>query len=295
MKNSLSETSSSKSNCSSSSEGLAEEDYSWVTDKNFSIEDKKDFVKYPLNKWRDLVYMLKSTYTILSERRFYIYKVKKVLKHDIFKDCVYYYMKDGIFGFSLIEYYKMNLLELINYSVLPDFFIFRMKMEKFKKLLEDRKYMMRTFKKLNENKKYVSIIIEIKVSHKRAFKNNDQRKDYFKFVEKAIIPDDEELILMYIYDESYKLFKEDKPQNEDNNIFLILCYIPKLYNDECYIAYNNIIDELKLNIKKINTKEPPKREKKLTKKELIKISEELKKELKNNELILVLIALQSLY
>ena len=41
---------------------------------------------------------------------------------------------------------------------------------------------------------------------------------------------------------------------------------------------------------KINTKEPPKREKKLTKKELIKISEELKKELKNNELILVLIA-----
>lgn len=291
MKNSLSETSSSKSNCSSSSEGLAEEDYSWVTDKNFSIENKKDFVKYPLNKWRDLVYMLKSTYTIISERRFYIYKVKKVLKHDIFKDCDYYYMKDGIFGFSLIEYYKMNLLELINYSVLPDFFIFRMKMEKFKKLLEDRKYMMRTFKKLNENKKYVSIIIEIKVSHKRAFKNNGQRKDYFKFVEKAIIPDDEELILMYIYDESYKLFKEDKPQNEDNNIFLILCYIPKLYNDECYIAYNNIIDELKLNIKKINTKEPPKREKKLTKKELIKISEELKKELKNNELILVLIAI----
>ena len=60
----------------------------------------------------------------------------------------YYYMKDGIFGFSLIEYYKMNLLELINYSVLPDFFIFRMEMKKFKKLLEDRKYMMRIFKKL---------------------------------------------------------------------------------------------------------------------------------------------------
>ena len=51
------------------------------------------------------------------------------------------------------------------------------------------------------------------------------------------------------YNELYKLFKTDAPTNIEN-IFLIICYIPKLYSKDCYYAYNDIIGEVKLNVKK---------------------------------------------
>ena len=112
--------------------------------------------------------------------------------------------------------YNVEGNELIKGFISPDFFIYKIEIEKFNELLKEREYMMKTFKKLNKNIKYVSIIGEIKISHKSAFKNNDQRKDYITFIQKAKATlNEEELVLMYVYDQSYKLFKEDKPKEID--------------------------------------------------------------------------------
>ena len=172
-------------------------------------------------------------------------------------------------------------------SIEPDFFVYKMEAEKFKDLLEKRSYMIRTFQKLEPGVQYVSIIGEIKIGHKRAFKWDDQREAYITFIHKAALEKGEKLLLMYVYDQSYKLFKEDKP-NEKDSVFLIICYIPKIYKDKCYKAYNDTIDYVKLyRGQKIDlNKEPAKRP---SKNELIKEIEEKDKEIeeKDKEIMLM--------
>jgi len=204
---------------------------------------------------------------------YYADRVEKVLKNEVFKSFKFYKEKRGKFKINYVKYYNVDELVLTKNSIIPDFFVHKIEVKKFKELLENRKYMMRTFQELNTNKKYISVIGEIKISQNYVFKNNNQRKDYIKFIQNANSTE-EELVLMYVYDESYKLFKEVSPKNEDK-IFLILCYIPRLFLDDCYKAYNNIIKELKLNINEIDLNKKP-NEIKLNKEELIN---ELKEEL----------------
>ena len=252
----------------SSSQESVEEDYDWITDKNFSLENKKDFLKYPLDYWRKIVFepdLEKSQ--IDSEGDYHESRINKVLKNEVFASFEFYESKNGIIKFKLMKNYKVDKNELLKGFISPDFFIHKIEVEKFNELLENRKYMMKTFKKLNTNKKYVSIIGEIKISHNSAIKDSKQRKDYITFIQKAKLFE-EELALMYVYDQSYKLFKTDKKPKEIDEVFLILCYIPKLYLEDCYNAYNCIIDELKLDVKKIDMKKLVK--KNPTKKELIK-------------------------
>ena len=83
---------------------------------------------------------------------------------------------------------------------------------------------------------------------------------------------------MYVYDQSYKLFKEDEP-NKLDSVFLIICYIPKIYRNKCYIAYNDTIEYLNLDShQKIDLNKVP--GKRLTKNELIKKIEKMDKEIK---------------
>ena len=262
---------------SSSQESAAEEDFNWISDKNFSSENKKDYLKYPLSHWRKLVYDPDfEKANIHSMGDYYEDRINKVLKNEVFKHFKFYESKNGIMKINLMENYKVDKNELIKDFIVPDFFVHQIEVEKFNELLENRKYMMRTFQKLNTNKKYVSIIGEIKISHHKAFKNNSQRQEYIKFIQKAN-SSEEELVLMYVYDESYKLFKTDAPTNIEK-IFLIICYMPKLYSNDCYNSYNDIIEELKLNVKKIDIKSTP--NKIPTKNELIK---ELKNELEKRK------------
>ena len=262
---SLSKKSSSSSQSSSSIKSSSEsaiEDYDWIKDENFSLENKMNFLKYPLNFWREIAYVPNLEKGVMySEGEFYKSRVKKVLKYDVFNGFNFIKNKYGMIEFDFMEYYNVDQKELTESGIAPQFFVYQIEVEKFNKLLEERKYMMKTFQKMNTNKKYVSIIGEIKVSHRKAFKNNSQRQDYIKFIQKAI-SSEEELVLMYIYDESYKLFMEDKP-NKTDNIFLILCYIPKLYFNECYNAYNNILEDFgveKIDIENKQKKNPAKKE-----------------------------------
>jgi len=253
----------------SSSEETVTEDFDWINDENFSSSNKKDYLKYPLSDWKDSSYIpnLGQPQThVSSEGKLYENKVRTILIDDVFKDFDFIYDKDGFVNFDLMSNYKVTPNDINNkISIEPDFFVNKMKAEKFKNLLEKRSYMIRTFQELEPEVEYVSIIGEIKIGHKRAFKWNDQRQAYISFISKAAVEKGEKLVLMYVYDQSYKLFKEDKP-NEKDSVFLIICYIPKIYKGKCYKAYNDTIDYLKLDngqkidLNKVPAKRPSKNE-----------------------------------
>ena len=265
----------------SSSEEAVSEDFNWIEDKDFLSSNKKDYLKYPLSDWRENSYepsIDKPQTHLVSEGKLYETKVIKILRDDIFKDFEFFSDKDGLFGFDLMKHYKVNSNNINNKrSIEPDFFVHKMEIKEFNELLTKRSYMIRTFEKLNPDVKYVSIIGEIKIGHKRAFKMNDQRKAYISFIQKAAIKEGEKLLLMYVYDQSYKLFKEDEP-NESDSVFLIICYIPKIYRNNCYKAYNDTIEYLNLDShQKIDLNKVP--GKRLTKNELIKKMEKMDKEM----------------
>ena len=273
------------SSISSSSEEAVTEDFDWINDKNFLLSNKEDYLKYPLSDWKDSSYIpnlgLPQTH-LSSEGKLYEAKVRNILRDDVFKDSKFFFEKKGFINFDLMSCYKVTPNDINNKtSIEPDFFVYKMEAEKFKDLLEKRSYMIRTFQKLEPGVQYVSIIGEIKIGHKRAFKWDDQREAYITFIHKAALEKGEKLLLMYVYDQSYKLFKEDKP-NEKDSVFLIICYIPKIYKDKCYKAYNDTIDYVKLyRGQKIDlNKEPAKRP---SKNELIKEIEEKDKEIEEKD------------
>ncbi len=268
----------------SSSEEAVTEDFDWINDKNFLLSNKEDYLKYPLSDWKDSSYIpdlgLPQTH-LYSEGKLYEAKVRNILRDDVFKDTNFFFVKKGFINFDLMSCYNVTPKDINKTSIEPDFFVYKMEAEKFKDLLEKRSYMIRTFQKLEPGVQYVSIIGEIKIGHKRAFKWDDQREAYISFIHKAALEKGEKLLLMYVYDQSYKLFKEDKP-NEKDSVFLIICYIPKIYKDKCYKAYNDTIDYVKLyRGQKIDlNKEPAKRP---SKNELIKEIEKKDKEIEEKD------------
>ena len=244
----------------SSSEEAVSEDFNWIDDENFLSSNKKDYLKYPLSDWRESSYnpsVDKPQTHLASEGKLYEMKVIKILRDDIFKDFEFFSNKDGLFEFDLINYYEVNPNGINNKrSIEPDFFVHKMEIKEFNELLTKRSYMIRTFEPLKSDVKYVSIIGEIKIGHKRAFKMNDQRKAYISFIQKADLKGGEKLLLMYVYDQSYKLFKTDEP-NKLDLVSLIICYIPKIYKNNCYKAYNDTIKYLNLDSDQIDLNKIP--------------------------------------
>ena len=277
----MEEKSLSSSMRSSSSEEPVSEDFNWIEDKDFSSSNKQDYLKYPLSDWRESSYVSsvdQHQTHLVSEGRLYENEVIRILRDDVFKGFEFFSEKNGLFKFNLMKNYKVNRNDINNKpSIEPDFFVHKMEVKEFNELLKNRSYMIRTFEKLNLDVKYVSIIGEIKIGHKRAFKMDDQRKAYTSFIQKAVLEEGEQLLLMYVYDQSYKSFKKDKP-NELDLVSLIICYIPNIYKNNCYKAYNDTIKYLNLDSgQKIDLNKIP--AKRLRKNELIKEIKKKDKEL----------------
>lgn len=252
----------------SSSRDTTKENYNWIEDNKFSSIDKEDYIKYPLQKWRDLVYdPEQSEYLVHSLGDAYQSVVNKVLKDDVFKDCSFFEDKNGMIKFNFNEKYNMSDIKFEKGFIAPDFFIYKIEVKKFFEILKQRSYMMRTSYKMNTKIKYISIIGEIKISHKRAHKKDKQKIDYLIFTKEAKLSEGEDILLMYVYDESFQLFKQDLSNKLDKPPY-ILCYIPKLYKEDCYHAFNKIADILNSKVEKINMNKPIRRS--ATKKELIK-------------------------
>ena len=69
---------------------------------------------------------------------------------------------------------------------------------------------------------------------------------------------EEFMVLLYIYDHSFYSFKEEinnMAKKSEDYLPIIYSYIPKLYYEECYKVYNDIITELKLKIPPIDIKD----------------------------------------
>ena len=57
---------------------------------------------------------------------------------------------------------------------------------------------------------------------------------------------------MYIYDNSFKFFEKDITFEANKKSPIIYSYMPKLYYEDCYRSYNELIEQLKLNTDKID-------------------------------------------
>ena len=102
------------------------------------------------------------------------------------------------------------------------------------------------------NQKFISILGEIKTTSKSAHKHNDQRKDYINFVQEVNnLKTEEFMVLLYIYDHSFYSFREEinnMAKMPEDYLPIIYSYIPKLYYEDCYQVYNNLITELQSEI-----------------------------------------------
>ena len=251
--------------CSSSDNST--ENFDWVNDPNFPDEYKKKYLQFPLKEWRNI--LLQNGFQIIPKIKSflddYLKIVHKILKEDIFIDCNFYNDKKEV-----AKYISNNYKKKISNT--PDFFVHKMEKKKFIQLLNERKYMMRTNYQINENIDYISILGEIKIDNKNKinkkepFKQSKKMPNY-KAITEEISNNNEKIIIMYVYDNSFFLFKEDFVITE--NYPNVYCYIPKLNHHQKFIIENNGLEKIKPEIGKGNMNEDEK----------IKTTEYIKKEI----------------
>ena len=251
----------------SEEEEEVEEDFDWIYDENCPEEMKKEFLKFPLEKWGKILFGpdFDSKSTILPGDN-YKSKVNRILGYYVFNNFEFLAQKRELINFNLYEFYKVKKDNLEKRFILPDFFVHKIESDKFFEILDKWSYMMSFNYKINKNKKYISIIGIIKKSYYyQSYRNFSEDKDYLSFIKKAYSKD-EELLLMYIYDESYKLIVKDI--NKKEKFPLIICYIPKLYVEEVKKNFREINNELRFNLKNNGLKD--------LSKQLISIKEKIK-------------------
>ena len=251
----------------SEEEEEVEEDFDWMYDENCPEEMKREFLKFPLEKWGKILFGpdFDSKSTILPGDN-YKSKVNRILRYHVFNNYEFLEQKKELQNFNLYEFYKVKKDNLEKRFIIPDFFVHKIESDKFFEILDKWSYMMSFNYKINKNKKYISIIGVIKKAYYyQASKNISKNNDYLSFIKKAYSKD-EELLLMYIYDESYKLIVKDT--NKKEKFPLIICYIPKLYVEEVKKNFREINNELRFNLKNNGLKD--------LSKQLISIKEKIK-------------------
>lgn len=281
-----------KSVRTSSSGESGSEDFGWVENNKFKEEHKKNYIEYPLKKWKEIVYeqdLKHSKFT--DEGKYYEKIVITILEKDIFKDLEFHKEQKYIFDFDFEKYYKIEYSSLIKGDIKPDFFVYNIPVEKFLSILNKRKYMMLLRHNIPNDKKYISVVGEIKTTRNKAHKNNTQRLDYLTFINLAnnlnkSSNSDEFLVMMYIYDISFSLFKNEENDYDEDKEAIIYGYMPKLYYEDCYKKYNEIIDLLKLPNEKIDLTNKVNFIPKITKRQLLNENKSLSAQNKFLKIIL---------
>ena len=242
---------------STNSSGTETENFDWINDgKNEELLEK--YLLFPLREWKEY------TYDLLNEQKLkiggsYQDSVTDVFKNVIFKD-------ENIFvETSKYEAFKKGDNNFVdNYGnsfISSDFTIKNMKIENYKKFLINFSFMVKSTFKIDNTVKLINIIGEIKNS-KKLLNHINQKKNYLEFIKKNSNKENQ-YILMYVFDHSFKSFYSMK-SSEENPI--IICYMPKLYSEDCYKNFNQIL-------KKLNNKDI----------QLIDIEKKSKRNLNKNE------------
>ena len=240
------------SKSSSSSGKVSSETLDWDNED----EIKEKYIKFPLDKWYEIVFEIKSIVkdNVLFEGNLYQSTVNLILKKDVFKgenfieenNYISIIYKDSDISNFLKNEFPDILEEKskdINTSELkPDFLVYDIKKEKFFQIIENRNYMMyyKKFEIPNEIDK-ISILGEIKISKKTGGSQFQKYKLFIKNYKKKYF------VLMNVYDTSYKTFFENKKKSDntsksDDDIPIIFCYIPKTYLNDCFNKYNEILE-----------------------------------------------------
>ena len=222
----------------SSTQELGTENFDWVYNPYFP---------------KKMIFDRKSR-QINDEGLYYQASVNKILRTDIFNDFNFHQEKNGAIDFDFKKVYKINYDQLLTKKIKPDFYVYKIENKKFFEILKSRNYMMTLKNKYNipEKVKFISILGEIKSSYSSCHIDYDQQSNnYEQFIDLANkLENDEYIILMYIYDNSFNLFRKDYDIMPEQESPIIYAYAPKLYYEDCYYHYNELIRLLKLNKKK---------------------------------------------
>lgn len=224
---------------------VKEEDFSWI--KNSEDELKQKYMKFPLNKWRDIVKEIDLN-KVEYKSSAYQTMANVILEKDIFKNQVFK-EEDNIY--NLLSLFPE--VESKKYNIKPDFIIVNIPKNIFTDIISQREYMLTFDKNFNkfENIEYINIIGESKVNHDRIADKN-QKENYLNFIQDMNNKNNGNFfMLMYVFDISYKNFWE-------KDFFIkqpiIIAYIPQIYNYDRYKIENILSDESNKDQKNRNAK-----------------------------------------
>ena len=234
-----------KDKISRSSVKSFQEDYSWAKESKFSVEEQKDYLRFPLGEWKKIVFD-KDSY--LAEEEDYQADVAKILKQDLFKDYRFYKENKGKIDFEFNKVYEKPFKSINKKFIAPDFFVYKIPTKKFFDLLKCRNYMLTYKYKIPDNQQFISILGEIKSMPKSAYESIEQRKSYINFVQEVNnLKANDFMVLLYIYDHSFCLIKDEinyMTKISEDHLPIIYGYIPKFYDEDCYEVYSIEIKSL---------------------------------------------------
>ena len=89
-----------------SSMDYASEKYDWVNSNTFSNDYKFEYLEFPLEEWKDIIYRknLSTDSSVTSLGYYYQAVVNRILEYIIFKNYNFYWEKGGVIEYNLSNY-----------------------------------------------------------------------------------------------------------------------------------------------------------------------------------------------
>ena len=210
------------------------EDFSLINLTNKEL--LKNYISFPLKIWKGYTSDKIDENRVIRKGFCYQDSVSKILTKEIFKN-------ENILTESM-EYLAVQkesemFLDKDNNYIAADFSVKDMDIINFNNMLKKYNYMMKMKFKIKDKVKKINIIGEIKSSKSSMYKKT-QQINYLYFSQKG--DQNTQNVIMYIIDKSFKQFYD---MQLPTNLPFVYCYIPKLYYENCYTKYNQILDLLK--------------------------------------------------
>lgn len=210
------------------------EDFSWINLTNKEL--LKNYISFPLKIWKGYTSDKIDENRVIRKGFCYQDSVSKILTKEIFKN-------ENILTESM-EYLAVQkesemFLDKDNNYIAADFSVKDMDIINFNNMLKKYNNMMKMKFKIKDKVKKINIIGEIK-SSKSSMHKKTQQINYLYFSQKG--DQNTQNVIMYIIDKSFKQFYD---MQLPTNLPFVYCYIPKLYYENCYTKYNQILDLLK--------------------------------------------------
>ena len=160
------------------------------------------------------------------------------MKYDIFKGEDFLKEENNASIFK--QYLEKELKRPSDIDLHPDFIIKNIKIEKFMKIINSKKYIFRKNSKFKVPKEfqYITVFGEMKINPDLMKTKKKQKENYISFrnimnaLQKEIY-----FVILYVFDHSFSNFLKKNSVEETG---FIICYIPKLYRPKYYEVYEGL-------------------------------------------------------